>query len=89
MLFCSVGLTSFLVNDNLLIMDLKSKIDTLSTELDTIIQTKTYEQRKRKENDKKLLELESQLETKTNMYNEIVNEFELFEGKITEFELKE
>ena len=70
-------------------MDLKSKIDTLSTELDTIIQTKTYEQRKRKENDKKLLELESQLETKTNMYNEIVNEFELFEGKITEFELKE
>jgi hypothetical protein len=68
-------------------MDLKSKIDTLSTELDTIIQTKTYEQRKRKENDKKLLELESQLETKTNMYNEIVNEFELFEGKITEFEL--
>jgi uncharacterized protein YqkB len=28
---------TFLVNDNLLIMDLKSKIDTLSTELDTIL----------------------------------------------------
>lgn len=79
----------YLVNDNLLIMDLKSKIDTLSTELDTILSNKTYENRKRKENEKKVLELESQLEQKTNMYKELVQEFEVFEGKIIEFEERE
>jgi hypothetical protein len=50
-------------------------VDTLSTELDNILQSKSYEQRKRKENEKKMIEQESLLESKTKMYNEIVNEF--------------
>jgi hypothetical protein len=33
--------------------------------------------------------MESQLEAKSSMYNEIVSEFEAFEGKIAEFEDRE
>lgn len=78
-----------LVNDNLLTLDLKSKVDTLSTELDNILQNQNYEQRKCRESEKKLIELETQLETKNKMYNEIKQEFQSFENKFIEFEERE
>jgi len=70
-------------------MDLKSKIDSLSTEFDTILQNKNTEVNKRKLNENRVLELESQLESSKNLYNELASEFEIFEVKISELEQKE
>jgi predicted patatin/cPLA2 family phospholipase len=72
-----------------LTLDLKSKVDTLSTELDNILQNQNYDQRKYKESEKKLIELETQLETKNKMYNEIEQEFHTIENKFREFEENE
>jgi predicted nucleic acid-binding Zn-ribbon protein len=56
-------------------MDLKSKIDNLNTEIDSLLQSRNFDQRKSKDLEKKVLELESDLESKARMYDEIIQEF--------------
>lgn len=70
-------------------MDLKSKVDTLNTELDSLLQTRNFDQRKCKELERRVVELESEVESKSKMYDEIIQEFQNVYEKISEFEGRE
>lgn len=76
----------FIVNDNLLILDLKSKIDTLSSEIEATLQSKNTFDRKKKELEKENEQLTIQNNSQKKLYNEIKGEFSIFEEKLMEFE---
>jgi len=75
-----------IVNDNLLILDLKSKIDTLSSEIEATLQTKNASDRKKKDLENENEQLNRQITDQRKLYNEIKGEFGMFEEKIIEFE---
>ena len=70
-------------------MDLKSKIDTLNTEVDSLLQTRNFDSRKCKDLERRVLELEGEVESKSKMYEEIISDFQNVEEKISEFEQRE
>ena len=67
-------------------MDLKSKIDTLNTEVDSLLSTKNFDSRKCRDLERRVVELEGEVESKGKMYEEIIADFQNVEDKVAEFE---
>lgn len=67
-------------------MDLKSKIDTLSSEIEAFIQNNNNDERKKKELERDNEKLNKQLSDQRKLYEEIKGEIVNFEEKLIEFE---
>lgn len=67
-------------------MDLKSKIDSLNTEVDSLLSTKNFDTRKCKDLERRVVELEGEVESKAKMYEEIITDFQSVEERVAEFE---
>ena len=70
-------------------MDLKSKMETINTEVDSLLQTRNFDHRKCKDLERRVLELEGEVEAKASLHEEIMQEFSAVEEKISEFEQRE
>lgn len=67
-------------------MDIKSKIDSLNTEVDSLLSTKNFDTRKCKDLERRVVELEGEVESKAKMYEEIITDFQSVEERVAEFE---
>jgi predicted RNase H-like nuclease (RuvC/YqgF family) len=67
-------------------LDLKSKIDTLSSEIEAFIQNNNNDERKKKELERDNEKLNKQLSDQRKLYEEIKGEIVNFEEKLIEFE---